>query len=400
MSQDRLAERAGCSARTVGYLERGSRAPNPTTLADLARALRCEPYDLLTDDALMGSFEDTTEPAPRPFGSLPPRPRTAVGRERDVEAIRAGLTGFPGRPLVVHGWPGVGKTTVSLLVAHDPHLQGSLPDGVLWCSLGQEPDVGGELRAWARAARIREAELTSLSVDQLSSRLAYWLQDRRVRLVIDDVWTAQAVKPFLVGGPESATLVTTRLSALADDLAGAGTTYRLDVLAHDACLRLLRGVIPTIVDNHKRDCEELVDALEGLPLAIHVAARLLRREERAGFTVANLIRDLSQDARPVHQAVVPADLACGSAHCVAALLARSTDVLDPATRERFAMLGVVVPKPAVFSAQMAAAAWHTTDPASTLRELVDRGLIELVDDGNYQIHALLAVHAQALLEAL
>jgi hypothetical protein len=61
---------------------------------------------------------------------------------------------------------------------------------------------------------------------------------------------------------------------------------------------------------------------------------------------------------------------------VAALLQRSTDLLDKETRQRFAYLGLFVPKPATFDLDAMAVAWSVTDPRPTARLLVNRGLLE------------------------
>ena len=46
-SQAELAEKAGISVPYLGAVERGDKWPSPTTLAEIARSLRQEPYDLL-----------------------------------------------------------------------------------------------------------------------------------------------------------------------------------------------------------------------------------------------------------------------------------------------------------------------------------------------------------------
>jgi hypothetical protein len=82
---------------------------------------------------------------------------------------------------------------------------------------------------------------------------------------------------------------------------------------------------------------------------------------------------------------------------VAALLKRSSDALDDETRQRFALLGLFVPKPATFDLAAMSAAWDTADPKPFARLLVDRGLIEPLTGGRFQMHALLVLHAQSLL---
>jgi hypothetical protein len=47
-----------------------------------------------------------------------------------------------------------------------------------------------------------------------------------------------------------------------------------------------------------------------------------------------------------------------------------------------------------------AAAWETDDPKPYARILVNRGLLEPVSGGRFQIHALLVLHARSLLEEI
>jgi transcriptional regulator with XRE-family HTH domain len=47
LSQAELAEKAGMSIPYLGAVERGEKWPSPATLAEIARGLGLEPYDLL-----------------------------------------------------------------------------------------------------------------------------------------------------------------------------------------------------------------------------------------------------------------------------------------------------------------------------------------------------------------
>jgi hypothetical protein len=82
------------------------------------------------------------------------------------------------------------------------------------------------------------------------------------------------------------------------------------------------------------------------------------------------------------------------------LLNTSTDRLDPVTREHFAYLGAMAPKPATFDLDAMAAIWEVEDARPTARILVDRGLLELqTATGRFSLHAVLAMHAHSLLDA-
>jgi hypothetical protein len=85
---------------------------------------------------------------------------------------------------------------------------------------------------------------------------------------------------------------------------------------------------------------------------------------------------------------------------IAALLKRSTASLDDEMRERFTLLGLFVPKPATFDLGAMAVAWDVPDPKPFARILVNRGLLEPVSGGRFQMHALLVLHARSLLEEM
>ena len=64
------------------------------------------------------------------------------------------------------------------------------------------------------------------------------------------------------------------------------------------------------------------------------------------------------------------------------------------------LLGVFVPKPATFDLGAMATAWEVSDPKPFARILVNRGLLEPISGGRFQMHALLVYHARSLLEEI
>jgi hypothetical protein len=133
---------------------------------------------------------------------------------------------------------------------------------------------------------------------------------------------------------------------------------------------------------------------------------LLAAEGRLGWGVSDLLAELRSGANLLAAPIPGEGAAWGpaaggtSSPTVAALLKRSTDSLEPAARERFALLGLFAPKPATFGLEALAVAWDTTDPRPTARTLVARGLLEPISGGRFQTHALLMWHARSLLETL
>lgn len=340
-------------------------------------------------------------------GLLPVMPTIVVGRDEALRELKTRL-GVAGKKqetaptqilTAVRGWPGVGKTTIAAALAHDPDTRKAFPDGVLWTSLGQKPDVLSELATWGRALGTDDL-LHCRDLTAATTCLAGLLWNRRMLLIVDDAWEAEHAIPFKAGGAGCAMLVTTRVNSVAQAIAPTSAhIYTLAVLTDEKALELLKLLAPAIVAQFPEQSLELVRELEGLPLAIQVAGRLLNVEASYGFGVSELLAELRAGAKLL-EAKAPADradLVNETIPTIAALLQKSTDRLDPETRERFAYLGAFAPKPATFDLKAMKAVWKAEDPKLTVRILVDRGLLEpIVESGRFQVHALLVLHARSL----
>jgi hypothetical protein len=143
----------------------------------------------------------------------------------------------------------------------------------------------------------------------------------------------------------------------------------------------------------------LIENLEGLPLAIQVAGRMLQTEFLAGLDVVSLMEAMEKDATlldlkaPIDQT----DLQRETTPTVAAVLMKSLDCLDDVTRERYAKLGAFAEAPAVITLDVLKAVWHTDQPETTIRELVGHGLLEYSGlAGEYRIHSMLKLLCRTL----
>lgn len=345
---------------------------------------------------------------PAPIGLLPPLPGlTFVGRDESLDDIKKRLGAGEERErgsnfTIVRGVPGVGKTTLVGVLARDSEISGSFPDGILWTVLDQEPELMSKIAAWGRYLGADDL-LRIASLDEATERLAALLRNKQMLLIVDDIWNVAHAVPFLRAANASrcVLLATTRLTSVANELArtaNASNPYYLPELTEENALILLRRLAPKAVDEHFEDCLKLVRDLECLPLALHVAGRLLDEESELGFNVPDLIKDIIDNAALLPQPA-PADRAEGAIlPTVDVLLRRSTDLLDSFTRECFAYLGVFAPKPATFDVEAMKAVWQMDDPKPTIRKLVGHGLLEVVGGGRFQMHALLVQHASSLLD--
>lgn len=338
-------------------------------------------------------------------GVLPSLPGMLIGRDDMLASLRKklGVGNFQASSslIVMQGWPGIGKTTLTASLAHDPAVQRHFKDGILWASLGQSPDVFATLIRWGNALGVPRMERAK-TVTEASQLLTSALHDRSILVIVDDVWDAADFLPFKVGGSKTATLITTRLNQVASALVTTrNDLFKIPVLDHKRSLELLNVLAPDAVESYPDEISEMVDDLEGLPLALQVVGRLLREEHLLGWGARELLRDLRKGTRllsesaPVDRQSVDADEVPLT---VVALLELSTNSLSDDFRKRFALLGVFAPKPAVFELEAMAAVWEVNDARPTVRRLVERGLLDVVPGGDFQMHALLVQHARQMFE--
>jgi len=296
LTQQQLADLAGLGVRTIVDLEHGRVArPQRQTVRLLADALR------LPDEA-RERFGDVAagRPAPAPAAAAPPRrpaelPPDAwdfTGREAQAASLRQFLAdGPPGAVAVVSGPPGVGKTALSVHVAH--RLRASFPDGQVFVDLGATgPRPVDPSKALA-------SMLVSLGVDadavpeERTDRRALFrtvAADRAVLFVLDDALDEAQVRPLLPGGAACRVLVTCRASL--PGLEGARQT-RLDVLEPGEAVELLAKVTGAERVHADGETAAAIAELCGrLPLALRVAgARLAGRPAWPLRTLADRLAD-------------------------------------------------------------------------------------------------------------
>ena len=394
-SEDRQVIQAALVNGHLNFVERGASNNAQTTTVDGRVIVRLEADE---SERMKEKLFPASPGVPPPAPSL-----LFIGRGKDLSMIR-GLLGIGSQSgaspvIMVEGWPGVGKTSLASVLARDHEVLSSYSDGVLWTALGQNPNIFSSLGKWARALGI--LEVTSIAtVAELTSQMHDVLRKRRMLLIVDDVWEVAHVAPFLgVLAPNSRMVITTRQPQISQGLTNtAVTTYRLPILAEEEGLKLLWALAPDVVEHDKKGCRTLVHDLERLPLALHVAGRLLRMESKLGWGVADLIEDIRNGAGILRERAPEDRAEDGQIPTVSALFRKSTDLLDEHTRDCFASLGVFAPKPATFDLAALSAVWQEENPKPFVRTLIGYGLLETVPQGRFQMHALLVAHARSLLQ--
>jgi DNA-binding SARP family transcriptional activator/tetratricopeptide (TPR) repeat protein len=332
--------------------------------------------------ALRGRYEELLheEPAPGrcflPY-DVPDFTGRAAELDRALEAVRAG------RPVVVDGMAGVGKTAFAVRVAH--RAAAGFPDGQLFVDLhghtpGRDPLPPGTALA---ALLLQTGVPASRQPDGLDERAALWrsrVAGRRLLVVLDNAGSPEQVLPLLPGDRGVGLLVTGRRRLAAVD---GALTLGLDVLPPPEAEALFTAAAGG------RPGAAVAKLCGYLPLALRIAAA--RLQARPLWTVDDLVTRLGTERRRL------GELRAGGRD-VAAAFALSYRDLGPAQRRMFRLLGC---HPGGDFAVAAAAALYGTDVAEAeqlLEDLLDAHLLRQPAPGRYGFHDLIAEHARAAAE--
>lgn len=165
----------------------------------------------------------------------------------------------------LQGMGGVGKSVLAAAFARSCGARRAFGDGIVWLTLGQEPDLLRVALGLGGALGDDLAEYTDLQ--RARNRLPKLLADKKCLLVLDDAWDVSHAELFGNAlGPRCRLLVTTRDGGLAAAL--GAQERRLDVLEPDAALRLLadwagqaRAALPAEAQAVAAECGNLPFAL-------------------------------------------------------------------------------------------------------------------------------------------
>lgn len=178
-----------------------------------------------------------------------------------------------GLPIVtraaLHGIGGLGKSLMASAFAASDVVRTRFPDGVLWVTLGQSPDITQRLSDWGRA--LRDPSLTTVGYadeDAGTNQLRALLSDKACLLVVDDVWVPGHATPFLVGGRRCLLLVTTRIAEVAQEI--GATAFELTEMTPDEARTLVEKWSGTIASADRADAEWLLNEVRYLPLALEL----------------------------------------------------------------------------------------------------------------------------------
>jgi hypothetical protein len=191
-----------------------------------------------------------------------------------VVRAETGAVGLSGRAPAVglHGQGGIGKSVLAAALTRDPRIRRRFPDGVHWITLGERADVLAAQLDLLDALGSRERRPRTLVAAQL--QLTEVMRERRVLLVVDDVWSDAAAEAFRVTGPVGRTLYTTRDPQVLRAVDARIT--EIDVLSPPAALALAASVLGTTADALPPAAGRALAVVGRVALAVSLLAAAVR----------------------------------------------------------------------------------------------------------------------------
>jgi hypothetical protein len=273
------------------------------------------------------------EMAPKP-------PADFVERPAEFDALKKLLLDSKGEAVAItaalRGAGGYGKTTLAKALAHDADIHAAYLDGVLWVALGEKPEslllIISDL-----ITRLTGTQPGLNTINAAASALGEALGDRRILLVVDDVWREQDLACFLQGGTSTTRLVTTRNDST---LPTNAVRQSLDAMSDSEALELITKGLPA-PSIRRRELMALAARLGEWPLLLKLVNgflrdRVIKLRQSLPSAIAAANKRLDEKGFTAFDARNESE----RTNAVALTIGVSLELLDSPGRDRFTELGI------------------------------------------------------------
>lgn len=218
-----------------------------------------------------------------PFFMAPALPANYVSAPEFLNPAVDALVGGQEGPQVIAltGAGGIGKTTTAIAACHEDAVRQRFGDGILWVNLGPDPDLRDRLDLLV--GLVAGARLGSETLEEAASQWRQLTRGLSILLVVDDLWQADHLRPFLGLSPGGRILITTRNRAAVP--AGA-RLIALDALSDQEAIKILGTGLS---EQEQQQLLPLARKLGNWPLVLSLANGLLRQRLELGQALPDVI---------------------------------------------------------------------------------------------------------------
>ncbi|HLP90006.1 MAG TPA: NB-ARC domain-containing protein [Nostocaceae cyanobacterium] len=313
----------------------------------------------------------------------------------------------------IHGLGSVGKSTLAAALAHDPEIQNHFCDGILWATLGQEPNILQHLSNWVKG--LGDYNYNATDITSTSLHLSTLLLDKSVLLIVDDAWADKNhgykhLEAFNVGGSRCQILITSRDATITVDQKVEPEIYYLDEMTEAQTLELVTKKLSlenqSLPESEKEQVKALAKAVGYLPLALDLAVA----QKLNGVSWQTLTEEIQEEIGRLDSLKKPGTRYINDDEefkyrSIKASFNLSFKRLHKQDQEYFAWLGVL-PEDARITQKMAATLWGVDerDARDILQYFKSQALLLFdvpLSDGTraYRLHDLFHDFARNVLTA-
>ena len=355
-TQHMLAQRVGCTVATIRKIEADKLRPSSALAYRIADVLLIgrEAQPAFVQFARVRSEQPSlhTSQSVMPFPSvhahlykIPTLPTLLLGRDQECTDIQASFARDDVRLITVAGPPGIGKTHLTLQVAHE--IQASFIDGAVLVQLMPLRDADLVIPAIARALDIYDTGKQPL-LDTLIS----FLVEKHMLLVLDNfehlISAASQLSHLLRYAPFVKMLVTSRTKlsvqgeneysvaplSVPDVQQGSGVEDLSNYASIELFVQRAQAINPdfALTEENASAIAAICARLDGVPLAIELAATRIKL-----LSPQALLRRLHQRLH-----LLTSDIVDGPHHhkTLRGAIAWSYDLLSPEQQALFCVLGL------------------------------------------------------------
>ena len=286
------------------------------------------------------------------------------------------------RHVGVQGMGGIGKTVLATALARDEEVRRAFPDGVIWITFGQTPQILTLQSDVVEALGDKQATFTEINSGK--TQLRKLLTDKACLLILDDVWNLNDASAFDVLEKRSQMLITTRDAGIITGL--GGEKYQLSILSEKQALALLANganqpleTLPAIAKDVARECGYL-------PLALSMVGAMMQ------WKPINRWQNVLQKLRSADLEKIRQQFPDYPYPDLLKAIQVSVEVLEPQERERyldFAVFPEDTPIPeAVLQTFWEPLGLDEFDTQDVIDNLVSKSLVSRDEKENLSLHDL------------
>lgn len=250
-----------------------------------------------------------------------------IANQQEDAAITAAL----------RGPAGFGKTSLATALCRNREIVAKFKHGILWVTLGETPDVQRKLTELYAALTGERPGF--LSEEDAARELALELENRDCLLVVDDVFQADHLRPFLRGAKGCVRLITTQKMDVVIEAHAEARLVEIGAMKElEAVEMLIHGL-----DSKPANTEPfkmLAERLGNWPLLLNLANGALRLHTASDYPMAKALSSLNEALDRQGLTAFDRDNATERGDAVSKTMGASLELLTSEQRERYAELAI------------------------------------------------------------